>query len=601
MNLIAETTTARRQKQRRSQRRIVPAQEPKTAKRRLCLPTQGTFLFLLTCVILASMWFGPFLAAVNREGIFDWAKESYIYRYLHFFVRSEGCLPLSFFGVPAELHQYPALNMSSSYWANPEVPTLSFFPLLALGLPPGSALKAYFAVHVIIGILGIWFLARQLRLMPAMACLLFILTILNPYHMQHWAIAYTPYVTLFFVPWIAGLLVYRRGGVLTVYGVSFLLALMLYEGGLHPFMLVLAGMAVLSPLAACRTGSFRIVWRTGGALILALLLLLPKLVAVRAHFSTHRLPSRSYQSFFDLWHIFTDAQSPLYDLPAAYSRHNVNWYDGSFYMGLGWVALVLGALCSFFFRLRSSHEPWRQRLTGIELLVAAALFVVLGWGEIWWRLALQVPALAAEVYPWRFLVVSVALLCVFCVRELDWLWRNVKRAPVRLALGMGVLLVSALISTDLYRRNAQFSRVAVSEPVRFPELSWERVGTFSPAIRILPNGQGEPLQVSFQHRTYQVHLPAGVPACPFVIPWARSTFEQDFTLKGAAMVGNTPHHGPVLQPDGDVRTITLVPKSDGSRGLAGLVIFAFLLISAGVYAACGGAKSKTGRKADGVA
>jgi hypothetical protein len=413
---------------------------------------------------LILLWDGRFLLT-QKIGIWDWDKESYGLEFLKSALHEGSLLPLSFLTIPHDIATYPALFQSVSYWANPEVLTLSPFLVFLPFVSVPVFFKLYFFGHLLIAAAGMYLLGRRLRLRTTSTLLLFVLLILNPWLLQHLTIGYTPWITVCWIPFVVASLLRPPtiGWFLTG---TLADGLILYEGGLHIFLWLNATIVLVAlALAAIRRSAAHV--RPVALILLGTAILtLPKLVAIHAAYGNWVRPIQSsYAGAHDLWGLLTDTTTNVWELPRAYHVYGTGVYDGAMFTGRLFLATLVVLVALLVWRTIRGDD--RGVAVGWALLAVAALWLVLGWDGIWGTLAGWIGALHFEIYPFRFLEISVFICAAFIVLELD----RLSRVDIRLGVvGLGIALVISLAFLD---RNGDFSKMATSRqyapPVWHPE------------------------------------------------------------------------------------------------------------------------------------
>jgi hypothetical protein len=491
---------------------------------------RDTIGFFVLAALLAWMVMGPFLAHAPPGG-FDWCKERMFYSTLRAGLRAHGAPPLAFLDVPPQLvppyRTTPTLMQSASYLGNPEVLTFSpLLPLLAV-VPVDLFLQIYFIVHVLVGALGIWLLARRLSLPPWTALALFGLTVLNPWLVQHLLIGYTPHITFTLAPLVIALLVGDRFTRADWIGASAVEALILYEGGLHVFNWLNAGLLVFA-LVAALVAANRSLWkRAAAALGGGVLLAAPKLAAVAQSVGGwRRLPQTGIRSLHDVWGLLTDGQRDPFRLPQAYNVYSTNLYDGAIYMGVPFVLLVAAAL---------AVALWRRDRRALAPVAVALACGVFAWRSVWPSLAKVVPLADMEIYPPRFLFVSLLALVGLLVGQLAglaerggrWRWLPLVLVPTLLATGLRAREYTALAQRPIPADcSAEVLEAAIAAPkaARAPE---------------------GPLPTSRSGAT--ITITAGT-AREIALPWLRAARASDFTVEGGHIVRTSLESGMIVAP-----------------------------------------------------
>jgi hypothetical protein len=516
----------------------------------------STIAFFVACAVLTILFVGPFLAH-SPFGGFDWPKERFFYTTLRLHLRTHGAPPAAFLGVPPSMlppvRYMPTLMHSSSYVGNPEVLTFSpLLPLLAL-VSVELFLRIYFAAHLLVAAIGLCLLARRLAVPPWAALLLFALTILNPWLVQHLAIGYSPYITITLCPLVLAMLSGSRLSVADWIVGSATEALIIYEGGLHIFNWLNGALLVFALVMRSRSLLFRVGAVLGGAVLLAA----PKLVAVAATFGGwHRDPLSGVRRLADIYGLLTDGHTNPFKLPQAYGVYSTNLYDGAMYVGVPFVLLMIAALLVV---------AWRRQRYGAALAAVAAVFGVLAWRSVWPSLARAVPLAATELYPYRFLFLSLTALTALVVLETAAL---VARGG--LARWLPLLFIPTLCAT--WARTQDYASLT-----RTPIAADCTPQTLDAAIPAQPPVWSEdhrPLPATYARGGITIQTNG---ARTLVIPDLRAAQVSDFDVEGGRIVQADWKSG--VRLSATAATVRLVPRTHHFWAVALATWLAFALIA----------------------
>jgi hypothetical protein len=553
----------------RSAERAPPATDRFVAAARR-LTARPALWYSAAALALIVLWDGRFLFT-QKVGIWDWDKESYGVLFLKSALKAGSVIPLSFITIPHDIATYPALFQSASYWANPEVLTLSPFVLFLPLVSVPVFFKLYFLGHLLIAAAATYLLGRRLGLRTISTVLLFVLVFLNPWLLQHLTIGYTPWITACYVPLVVASLLRPLTLAWFVTG-TVADSLILYEGGLHLFLWVNATIVlVAAALAAFRRTASHL--RPVGLVLLGTTILtLPKLVAIHgAYGGDWRFQSRAIQSSYagahDLWGLLTDTTTNLYDLPRAYHVYGTGVYDGAMFTGRVFLATLVVLLALLVVRTirreRGVAASW-------ALLTVAALWLVLGWNGVWRTLAGWIGALHFEIYPFRFLEVAVFLCAAFIVLELD----RLSRIDVR--LGVVGLAVAVVISVAFLHRNDYFTKFATS--MQYAPPVWHPERFLDDTITARSTRTGSSARPTVHHSLKGVTIETLGSKEELRLDWLPVEHVHDFTIDNAQVVeqdglGSTLAVGDAYSP------IAIKPHSyhRGLLFLASAVLYGLLL------------------------
>ena len=135
----------------------------------------------------------------------------------------------------------------SSMWGNPQTPfpTPMFLVTLVFGLLNGVRLQVL--LHHFVGLLGMFWMARRLGLTRPAAVLAASIFMLSTWYSLHLAVGHTNFWPAAYMPWALGCLHAAARRMTWVVGAAAWLALIVFEGGHHIFMIffVMAGFLAL--------------------------------------------------------------------------------------------------------------------------------------------------------------------------------------------------------------------------------------------------------------------------------------------------------------------------------------------------------------------
>ena len=167
-------------------------------------------------------------------GIYDWQKEIAYFQYIHKSLLSFHTIPYFWWNKLDNIAWYPAVSHTSNFISNPETLLFSPFTPMLLLLNEIGYIKFIVVVHFMVGVIGLLVLRKQLQWNDLQFRTYAILFLFSPVIIQHLAIGYTPWLNLFFFPWII-YFVAHKDKFLGTLGLSLILAWVLLQGGTHPF------------------------------------------------------------------------------------------------------------------------------------------------------------------------------------------------------------------------------------------------------------------------------------------------------------------------------------------------------------------------------
>ena len=181
--------------------------------------------YLIAAVLILIFVFSP------KAGIYDWDKELFYVQTARESIREYGSLPYVLWN-REPFTFYPVVGQTALFISYPE--TFLFSPLmpLALWLNPMAFLKAVTLIHFAIGCLGVWMLGRLFKWHASQVRLFSAMFLLSPIILQHVAIGYLPWVTLYYFPWLLVFMWHEKRSA-RILGTGAVLAACLLNGGAH--------------------------------------------------------------------------------------------------------------------------------------------------------------------------------------------------------------------------------------------------------------------------------------------------------------------------------------------------------------------------------
>ena len=170
----------------------------------------------------------------ERVGINDWQKEIAYFQYIHKSLLSFHTIPYIWWNKLDNVAGYPSVSHTSNFISNPETLLFSPFTPMLLLLNEIHYIKFLAVVHFLIGVIGLLVVRKQLQWSDLQFRTYAILFLFSPVIIQHLADGYTPWLNLFFFPWLI-YFVAHKDKLLGTLGMSLILSWVLLQGGAHPF------------------------------------------------------------------------------------------------------------------------------------------------------------------------------------------------------------------------------------------------------------------------------------------------------------------------------------------------------------------------------
>lgn len=392
-------------------------------------------------------------------GILDWRKEIAYFEFIRTSIGTFRSLPWFWWNRPIFLAAYPAADYSSSFIANPETMLFSPFTPLLLTLEALPYIKLLVVVHCLIGIAGCFALRARLHWGSHQLRVYLILFLLSPFIIQHLAVGYTPWLNLYFFPWLIFFMaddaVIRR-----ILGIAGVLGLVLLQGGSHValwFALLLVMCAILKTILD-RTPS-HLIELVAVAIVTALLSFVRLYATVPVYGEFRQFFAAGYEPLsFLFWSLFP----PLLVPPLAGLLTSTVWMGvPAWDAGLFWGASIVltAVLVMNFSRYQGQGRTSKRGPISSSLLtsvfIASLALLVLSFDSLFAGLIRILAAVvpvgpleAAEKYPFRLALPAFLGLSVVIAQHSEHIWDTLRKlgskavasAPLA-ARGVGLLLL----------------------------------------------------------------------------------------------------------------------------------------------------------------
>ncbi len=411
---------------------------------------------------LSLVFCSPLLARPTGVGVLDWDQ--------HLFYYAQVLKNVVEYAQPP--YWSPWYCGGNVMWQNPQVALLSpAYPLSALtGL--ALAMKLNVVLHYWVGFVGMHLLLTRvvgLTFLPAAVYLSSVFTLAGAMAL-HVAVGHTVFLPAFYLPLMIYFLVRAvESGALrpALYGGA-LLALMIYNGGLHIVWMTIPAIAAFAIALAIALGRWRpivlaIVLGVSGAAYAG-----PKLVPVVLFVASDRFwDSRNPTDHPDrmtpelMLRTYADASQ---DLGSRFDPkvQRYQWVEYGNYIGILATLLIASSIVWLLARPPGRHAPLARAL-GMPLAVTALLFLVLSAGEFSdyapATLLHHVPFFSSFRIPSRYTVMVVTfgvMAAAVAVRVLvdRMMWTTMRRAA---ATGVCIVAVLQLVVVNRAHFRNKFS------------------------------------------------------------------------------------------------------------------------------------------------
>ncbi len=387
-------------------------------------------LVLFTAV--AIMFLAPLFQDFHRLGIHDWDQHEFYH------------------AVPRETvlsyWQFPLWNPyhcgGNVMLANPQSTFLSpsFLLVLLFGVIPG--LKLSVLVHVIIGMYGMYRVGATLGLPRTGRIAAAFVFMLNGAFASHAALGHTTFLPIAFIPWVFDGYLRAFDDLRYVVPAAVFSAMMVFGGGVYPFVFTMLFLVVHAVLKAVQLRSTTPLRATLGVLVLTFLVASVKLVPlieVQLERSIERRVDPGYTLTLLAMSFVVDELNTS-DLSYRISPNQVYfWHEYYAYIGIiGLAASILGAVLSL-------GDRW-------PLVVSCLVIIMLSFGtnafiDIW-RPAHALPVIRSLRVPSRLNMMFLFCFAVFAGRAFSSLRRWGVPSPVVSALVFVLLADMIYVNSD---------------------------------------------------------------------------------------------------------------------------------------------------------
>ncbi|PIN79758.1 hypothetical protein COV16_02525 [Candidatus Woesearchaeota archaeon CG10_big_fil_rev_8_21_14_0_10_34_8] len=312
-------------------------------------PKTAILIFLFITLIFSY----PIYSRINSWGMHDWDQ--------HLFYE----------GVPRtsilEFHQFPLWNPyqcgGNVMLANPQSSFISIHFTLTLLLGEVIATKIAILLYLFLGMLGMWFLCRQLNMQTVSSYIPPIILFLGGVYAIRMTVGHTNWFYLAYIPWI--FYFYIKQETKYIIPASFLLALIFLGGGIHPFIIAVTILTTYTLFTTIKNKNTKAIKLT----ILLFLLFFPfasiKLVPTLAVYN-EMLPIEQTDiqpnSFTIMLESLTNRNSDITQV--YYSEDGYPWSLHEYYSYIGVLPILLFVISIILWK----KEYWEY--------IAAAFFII---------------------------------------------------------------------------------------------------------------------------------------------------------------------------------------------------------------------------------
>ena len=355
-------------------------------------------------------------------------------------------------------------------WQNPQIALLSPAYPLAMLTSLALAMKINILLHYGIGFIGMHLVLRRALGIASRAVVAYLACVftLSGAHVLHLAVGHSNFLPAFYLPLQAFffLRAVQTGMARHVLAAGGLLALMVYNGGLHIVTMSVASVAFFALLAS-------LLWRRWRPVVLAAVMVAAGLAYAAPKF----LPVTLFVTgdrFFDarnpiehpdrmsadmLLHAYVDRYQYF---ASQVDEEQQGWHEYGNYTG-AFFALLLASSIIWIVAYRGTHERW----LGLSLGGTSLFLLALSAGDFGAlapaSLATHLPFFSSFRVPSRYTIPFV----LFGVLTVAWVWRQIETDQLNRRVRSFVVVVCVLAAGDLLIGNrTQFNNVFSEPPLQ---------------------------------------------------------------------------------------------------------------------------------------
>jgi hypothetical protein len=409
---------------------------------------RGFVLALLASIVLASLFYQTILF----EGWLargDWTMNCDYYHWIRTSFTEFDTIP--FFHYRG--------GHSQNLVANPESPLLGPLVWLLLFLPADAYVRLLIVLYTSAGLLGTFYLARDLGVAVPIAGLCAVIVSLNGFVVAQLGVGHHMILGFGLLP--VTMLLYRRavrGSWHALCAAALVGALVILEGFNTPFVWQNLFLSLYALFWGISSRSLRPLWIWGGIVVASAGLMGVKLLPMLPEFWAYD-PTRIIGGFpplVALWTLVARGQALDTQVPGVRFLYGSGWWEYDFYIGvLAVLVLVVG--------LVAARRVWPLAAVGVAFLLLS-----LDWPERFsflnlWDFVREWPVLRSQRAPSRWLALALFAFTLCAGVGLQRLWVSAALTRHRrLATGAAIALL-AIVVVDLQAESRGWQRIALAD------------------------------------------------------------------------------------------------------------------------------------------
>ena len=409
---------------------------------------RGFVLALLASVVLAILFFSTILF----EGWLargDWSMNCDYYHWIRISFTEFDTIPFFLYRA----------GHSQNLVANPESPLFGPLVWLLLFIPADAYVRLLIVLYTSAGLLGTFYLVRDLGVAAPIAGLCAVIVSLNGFVVAQLGVGHHMILGFGLLPVM--MLLYRRavrGSWHALCAAALVNVLVIFEGFNTPFVWHNLFLSLYALFWGISIRSPRPLWIWGGIVVASAGLMGAKLLPMLWEFWAYD-PSRVIGGFpplVALWTLVARGQAIDTQVPGVLFQYGSGWWEYDFYIGaLAALLLAVG--------LMAARRVWPLAAVGLVFLLLS-----LDWPEGWrflnlWDFVREWPILRSQRAPSRWLALALFAITLCAGVGLQRLWVSAALTRHRRLAMAAALALVAIVAVDLHLESRHWQRIALAD------------------------------------------------------------------------------------------------------------------------------------------
>ncbi len=355
-------------------------------------PKVAAIIFIIITLIFSY----PLYSRMNNRGMHDWDQ--------HLFYEAVSRRSV------LEYHQFPLWNPwqcgGNVLLANPQSPFLSIhFPLIIL-FGEVIATKLAIMLYLFIGLFGMWFLCRYLKMTAVTSYLPPIVLMLSGVYAIRIAVGHTNWFYIALIPWLFLCFLKAKENKKYIILSAALLTLIFIGGGVHPFAIAIVILATYAAITVFHEKNLQSIFFVLGIVFLFIFFSAVKLLPMLSVYN-EMLPIEQTDiqpnNIIIILNALTERHSNL--TLAYYADDGTPWYWHEYYGYIGVLPILLFIAAIFSWKIESRPYIFGA---GIVLIIMLSQKLL----PLFWTLLYKIPFVSVFHGPSRFLFAFIFFMSI---------------------------------------------------------------------------------------------------------------------------------------------------------------------------------------------